>query len=335
MTIGLRRLRSWPGTPFARDGRQEECMSQARVPVPVAAIVVIVATLLALTSARANSTHELVGLINAMREQPQDCSGDSAPPPPPLAPSPALALADASTHDDDLGQALVAAGYRAVTATTIVLSGASDAQRAAVLLRSRYCSSLRDRRFSEIGVTNTGDSWRINLAQPLLPADLADWREAAKTVLQLTNQARAQSRQCGDRHFNATSRLTWNDALAAAALVHSRDMAKRDYFSHADPAGDTAAQRTTRQGYPWQAVSENIAAGLAAPQQVVAGWLASPGHCANIMSADVAEMGAAYATSTGSAMGIYWTQVFGRQRLGKPDAVDARRVDVAPATQPP
>jgi len=40
----------------------------------------------------------------------------------------------------------------------------------------------------------------------------------------------------------------------------------------------------------------------------------SPGHCANIMAADSAEMGTAYATETRSAMGIYWTQVFGRQR---------------------
>ncbi len=287
-------------------------MSQAHV--PVAAILLIAAAFVAPTSARADSRAELAGLINAFREQPRDCSGGTARPPQPLAPSPALAGADPSTYGDDLGRALTAAGYRATAATSIVISGASDAQRAAVLLRSRYCSSLRDRRFSEIGVAHTGDTWRINLAQPLLPANMADWREAAKTVLQLTNQARARSRQCGDRHFDATSPLAWNDALAAAALVHSRDMAQRDYFSHADPAGDTAAQRTTRQGYAWRAVSENISAGQAAPQQVVAGWLASPGHCANIMSADYAEMGAAYATQTRSDMGIYWTQVFGRQR---------------------
>ncbi len=289
-------------------------MTKAHVFVAVPAIWVIAAALSAPLSARAVGTDELVSLINAFREQPRDCSGGSAPPPQPLAPSPALARAHPSAHGDDLARALAAAGYRASTATTVLISGAGDAQRAAALLRSRYCSSLRDRRFSEIGVAHTGDTWRINLARPLLPANLADWREAAKKVLQLTNQARAQSRQCGDRHFDATSPLAWNDALAAAALVHSRDMAKRDYFSHADPAGDTAAQRTTRQGYRWRTVSENIAAGLAAPEQVVAGWLASPGHCANIMSADYAEMGAAYATRTRSAMGIYWTQVFGRQR---------------------
>jgi uncharacterized protein YkwD len=287
---------------------------QTLATVATVASAAFAAALFAPMSARAAGPDELVSLINAFREQPQDCAGGSASPPQPLAPSKALARADPSLHGADLGGALAAAGYRAATATTIGLSGASDAQRAAALLRSHYCSSLRDRRFSEIGVANTGDSWRINLAQPLLPADLGDWREAAKSVLQLTNQARAQPRQCGGRSFDATSPVAWNDALAAAALVHSSDMAKSDYFSHADSAGDTVAQRTTRQGYPWQAVSENIAAGLAAPEQVVASWLASPGHCANIMSADVAEMGAAYATDKRSAMGVYWTQVFGHQR---------------------
>lgn len=289
-------------------------MSKSRVPVLFAPTLLVAAALFAPTSAWAAGKDELASLINALREQPQDCSGAPAAPPQPLAPSPELARAHPPTHGGDLGRALVAAGYRAAAATTIVVSGANDAQRAAALLRSRYCSSLRDRRFSEIGVAHTGDTWRINLAQPLLPASLADWREAAKTLLQLTNQARAKTRQCGDRHFDATSPLAWNDALAAAALVHSQHMAKNDYFSHADPAGNTAAQRATKQGYAWQMVSENIAAGLDTPKQGVAGWLASPGHCANIMSPGSAEMGAAYATETRSTMGIYWTQVFGRQR---------------------
>ena len=46
---------------------------------------------------------------------------------------------------------------------------------------------------------------------------------------------------------------------------------------------------------------------------VVAGWLASPGHCANIMSADFAEMGAAFVLRAGTARGIWWTQTFGRR----------------------
>jgi len=67
-------------------------------------------------------------------------------------------------------------------------------------------------------------------------------------------------------------------------------------------------------GYRWQQIGENIAAGQGSAEQVVAGWLASPGHCANIMNPGFTEMGAAYATSEGGAAGSYWTQVFGTPR---------------------
>ena len=103
----------------------------------------------------------------------------------------------------------------------------------------------------------------------------------------------------------------WNEALAEAALAHSRDMASRDYFSHADPSGASVRQRATRAGYRWRYVGENIAAGLGSPEQVVAGWLASPGHCANLMSPDFVDMGAAYAVEPASKLDIYWTQTFG------------------------
>ncbi len=46
----------------------------------------------------------------------------------------------------------------------------------------------------------------------------------------------------------------------------------------------------------------------------MAGWLSSPGHCANIMSADFTEMGAAHAIERSSTSTIYWTQVFGSRK---------------------
>jgi uncharacterized protein YkwD len=130
-------------------------------------------------------------------------------------------------------------------------------------------------------------------------------------VLRLVNEARGRGRVCGARSFAPAPPLGWSDALAQAALVHSRDMAARNYFDHADAAGATVAQRATRSGYRWRVVGENIAAGQGSTRQVVAGWLASPGHCENIMSRDFVEMGAAYAINANSAMEIYWTQTFG------------------------
>ena len=45
--------------------------------------------------------------------------------------------------------------------------------------------------------------------------------------------------------------------------------------------------------------------------KVVAGWLASPGHCANLMTPAFSELGAGYAVDPKSDAGIYWTALFG------------------------
>jgi uncharacterized protein YkwD len=38
---------------------------------------------------------------------------------------------------------------------------------------------------------------------------------------------------------------------------------------------------------------ENIAAGQMTPEEAVAGWLRSPGHCANLMNGGYSEMAVA------------------------------------------
>jgi uncharacterized protein YkwD len=44
------------------------------------------------------------------------------------------------------------------------------------------------------------------------------------------------------------------------------------------------------------------------------GWLASPGHCENIMSPRFSEMGIAWVVDPKSTSGVYWAQVFGTRR---------------------
>ena len=55
-------------------------------------------------------------------------------------------------------------------------------------------------------------------------------------------------------------------------------------------------------------VGENVATGQSTSEQVVAEWLDSPRHCANIMDGDFTEMGVAVASNAG---GVFWAQVFG------------------------
>lgn len=129
-------------------------------------------------------------------------------------------------------------------------------------------------------------------------------------MLTRVNAARATARTCGTEFMPAVPPLTWDTRLEAAARVHSEDMLRNSYFSHTGSDGSQPDERVTAQGYSWSAVGENIAAGYADEAAAVAGWLASPGHCRNIMSPNYTQMGAAMVT--GGTYGSYWTQSFAR-----------------------
>jgi uncharacterized protein YkwD len=132
-------------------------------------------------------------------------------------------------------------------------------------------------------------------------------------LLRLVNQARAEGRTCGNKEYPAAEPLQWNDKLAAAALIHAEDMAHRNYFSHTSKDGSTMVDRVRRAGYVYRNIGENIAS-TTDVQSVIDLWLASPGHCANLMNADFTEMGAAYAADSAKAWETRWVQVLGTKR---------------------
>lgn len=84
-------------------------------------------------------------------------------------------------------------------------------------------------------------------------------------------------------------------------------MANGNFFDHLDRDGRTPGDRAELAGYSGGLIGENIAAGQDGVDKVVDGWLASPGHCANLMNPGYRELGAAYATDPKSDAGIYWT----------------------------
>lgn len=130
-------------------------------------------------------------------------------------------------------------------------------------------------------------------------------------AIRLTNEARNQRRQCGDQTYDAVGALAWNEQLAEAALAHSVDMAARNYFDHTSPDGENPGARVAETGYDARTWGENIAAGYATIEQAIAGWLNSPGHCANIMNGNFNEFAVMSAQSPNSAYGTYWTMVLG------------------------
>ena len=126
-------------------------------------------------------------------------------------------------------------------------------------------------------------------------------------VLWLVNQARGRSRRCGGERFAPVAPLAPSQLLDGAALEHARDMARNEYFDHAGRDGSQPKQRVARLGYRSRLTGENIAFGPESAEEVVAGWLASPGHCANIMEPRIQEMGIGFAVGR-SRGAIYWVQ---------------------------
>lgn len=123
-------------------------------------------------------------------------------------------------------------------------------------------------------------------------------------MLQLVNEVRRKGCQCGDTYYYPAPPLTWNNQLELAAYKHTDDMAKNNFFSHYAPDGSRGSDRLERTGYRWKTYGENIGQGYKTEKEMLDGWLASPGHCKNIMNKTFKEMGVA-------RVGTLWTQEFG------------------------
>lgn len=259
----------------------------------------------------------LIGMINTYRAAPGDCEGARVAAAPPLAAPPALSRVRVNAGTM-LDVALERAGYPAREADAIFVAGAPDAGTALGMIGQKYCKQLRSTRYTAIGVVRSAGGWLIVLAAPAPPPPetlLPSQEEAGRALLAAVNRARAAERHCGTRFFPAAPALTWNAALADAARVHSDDMAAQRYLDHKGKDGRMAAERAAAAGYDGARIGENIAAGQGTAGEAVAGWLDSPGHCANIMREEFTEMGAAYAVNRARTPArIYWTQVLGTPR---------------------
>ena len=130
----------------------------------------------------------------------------------------------------------------------------------------------------------------------------------ASHALELINQVRSRGTHCGDELFGPAPPVTLSGTLGEVALGHANDMAQKNYFEHVDPAGHSPADRVRATGYQEKLVGENIAYGPKSVDEVVQGWLDSPGHCENIMDPRFAQMGIALAPGR-AKHGLYWVQV--------------------------
>ncbi|MCM1578203.1 MAG: CAP domain-containing protein [Ruminococcus sp.] len=103
-----------------------------------------------------------------------------------------------------------------------------------------------------------------------------------------------------EREAAGLSPLEKSDSLTESAAVRAEEVTEK--FSHTRPDGTSCF---TAINVSSRASGENIAAGYSTPEQVVKGWMNSPGHRSNILSSKFTKIGVGYEED-----GNYWVQLF-------------------------
>lgn len=131
------------------------------------------------------------------------------------------------------------------------------------------------------------------------PAVSGDYAAFQKRVVELVNAERAK---------NGLKPLTMNAQVNKTATLKSQDMAKLGYFDHNSPTYGSPFDMMKKYGISYRTAGENIAMGQTTPEQVMKGWMNSPGHRANILKASFTQIGVGVAKNSSGR--LYWTQQF-------------------------
>jgi hypothetical protein len=127
-------------------------------------------------------------------------------------------------------------------------------------------------------------------------------------IIRLTNVERANA---------GLGQLKENSALDKAAELKANDMFNKDYWAHFAPDGTSPWYFFGLVSYQYSWAGENLARDFATSGGVVAAWMASSGHRANILNSNFTEIGVAVVN--GNLEGEDTTLVV--QLFGKPVAL--------------
>lgn len=127
-------------------------------------------------------------------------------------------------------------------------------------------------------------------------------------IVDLTNEERAEASVRG---------LKRNSVLDEAAKRKAEDMAAKEYFAHYSPDGIAPWHWFDTVGYNFIHAGENLAVHFTDSEEVIEGWMNSPGHRANILDGKYTEIG------VGTARGEFngHETIFVVQMFGTPQAV--------------
>lgn len=119
----------------------------------------------------------------------------------------------------------------------------------------------------------------------------------AMQVIHLVNQERAKE---------GLLPLTYDANIEKAALIRAKETEVS--FSHTRPDGTSFSTALQESGVSFRSAGENIAWGQKSPEEVMNGWMNSPGHRANILNKNFTKIGVGYYQNS---QGVnYWTQLF-------------------------
>jgi uncharacterized protein YkwD len=141
-------------------------------------------------------------------------------------------------------------------------------------------------------------------------------------IIQLTNAERTKA---------GLAPLSSNSKLMAAAKEKGGHMLQEEYFAHISPSGVTPWYWINKHGYSYQVAGENLAIDFSRAEDVVAAWMASPSHKANILHKDYVETGVAVVS--GSFQG--GTSVIIVHMFGKPTQAHVAAEVTSPGPTPP
>jgi hypothetical protein len=119
-----------------------------------------------------------------------------------------------------------------------------------------------------------------------LPAHAVDASESiTDTLLRDTNS---------EREIRQLKPLVLNDKLSKAATLKADDMLTQQYWAHVAPDGSTPWRWVKETGYSYSYAGENLAKNFRTSEAIMAAWMASPEHQANVLSRNYSEVGFAF-----------------------------------------